>query len=175
MKLKSWKQIAQTGVVLAGFCLALLLLPACRSVSSTVRVNGEIQPEPIVGQIATLRIEAVSQKYSGDGLISIIPFNNINIIEGELEWHGPVTAGEPFIYELSFCITQPGNTGFYMAAAVVEKDTGVNQLHIVSTADSAQVIPSSEYKGELQPPQGSTPTPTPEPVLVSSECKGDIQ
>jgi hypothetical protein len=135
-------------------------------------VTAEITPEPIVGQIATLHIEAISEKYSGDGGILIIPGNNINIVDGDLEWRGPVTADEPFVYELSFCITQPGQTGFYIQAAVMGKDTGENRLHIYSTGDSAEVVPSSDYEVH-QPPLWSTPTPTPEPVVVSPECAGE--
>ncbi len=65
-------------------CLALMLLTACRSASSTIKVEAEIEPEPIVGEIATLRIEAVSQKFSGDGRITVYPSKNISITEGDL-------------------------------------------------------------------------------------------
>lgn len=174
MKHNDLKQPMQIGVAYFGLCLALILLAACRSQMKTIRIEAEVSPEPIVGEIATLHIDALSSQCSGDGLLSITPFNNINIIEGELEWRGNVKAGEPFVHELTFCITQPGNTGFYIQAGVGGKGIGQNQLHILSTADSAEVIASSEYRVR-QPPQGSTPTPTPEPVPVSPECAGNNQ
>jgi hypothetical protein len=153
--------------------MVLLLLTACRS--SHVKVTGEITPEPIVGEIVTLRIEAVSEKYSGEGVIVIVPtqgLKGINILGDDLEWRGEVVAGEPFIYEVPICVHQPGIWEIYFQAAVAGIDVGENILHITSDTDSAQVIPSSEYK-VYQPPLGSTPIPTPEPVTVSPECMGD--
>jgi hypothetical protein len=155
--------------------MVLLLLTACRSASSHVKVTGEITPEPIVGEIVTLRIEAVSEKYSGEGLILIVPtegMKGINIIGDNLEWRGEVVAGEPFIYEVPICVHQPGYWSIYFEAGVEGWGSEATELHITSDTDSAQVIPSSEYK-VYQPPLGSTPIPTPEPVSVSPECMGD--
>lgn len=153
--------------------LFLFILVACSSRAKSIQITAEITPEPVVGQIATLHIETIAERHSGEGVISIIPFNNINIVDGDLEWRGSVTAGEPVVYELSFCITQPGQTGFYMSA-VVKGGVGENQLQIYSTGDSATVVPSSENEVH-QAPLWSTLTPTPEPVIVSAECAGDEQ
>ena len=129
-------------------------------------------PEPIVGEIATLRIEAISQKHSGEGQIWVYPGNNINIINSDLEWHGSVTAGEPFIHEITFCITYPGTTAFYMVAAVEGAYPGENQVQIISDVDSAQVLTGSEYTGSWTPLPYRTPTAVPEPITLSPECAG---
>ena len=128
-------------------------------------------PEPIVGEIVTLRIEAVSQRNGGEGHIWVTPFDNIHIINSDLEWHGPVTAGKPFMHEITFCITYPGTTGFYIVASVEGTYPGENDVHIISDADSAQVLTGSEYSPRVAP-FGSTPTPTPAPVPISPECAG---
>lgn len=126
-----------------GLAAILLLLRACRSVSSTIKIQGEIAPEPIVGEIATLHIEVISQKYSGEGLISVFPGNNIDIIDSDLKWHGHVTTGEPFTHELAFCITRPSTTAFYIVANVTGTNPGETQIHIISDGDSDQVLSRS--------------------------------
>ena len=150
--------------------MVLLLLTACRSASSTIKVKGEITPEPIVGEIVTLKIEALSEKFSGDGAIWITTSDGINLVSGNSEWYGPVSAGKPFTHEVSICVFQPGFSGIYIAASIIGKDTGEIQLNTYSTTTSAEINPRERYN---QPPSGSTPIPTPEPVTVSPECMGD--
>jgi hypothetical protein len=161
------KYLARTGLSL---CLGLVLLTACRSASSTIEVKAEIIPAPVIGEVVTLKIEALSEKFSGDGGIWITTFDGINLVNGNSQWYGPVKAGEPFSHGVSICVFQPGFTGIYVAASVIGKDIGETQLNIYSTITSAEIDPRSRYR---QPPQGSTPTPTPEPVSVSPECAGD--
>jgi hypothetical protein len=148
--------------------MVLLLLTACRS--SHVKVTGEITPEPIVGEIVTLRIEAVSKKYSGEGIIVIVPserMKGINIMDDDLEWRGEIVVGEPFIFEVPICVKQPGIWTVHFQAAVAGIDVGENILYIVSDTDSAQVIPGSKYNSSR------VTVPEPKPVSISPECMGD--
>lgn len=126
-------------------CLALVLLTACRSASSSIKIKGEITPEPIVGQITILHVEVVSEVLSGDGIIAIQLSPGINLVEGELEWHGPVVAGEPFFHEVSICVLQPGQWGVALHAGVTIPDGeggdgDSTRLHIISSADSAKSV-----------------------------------
>lgn len=174
-------------VILGCLCLLTLLLATCRSQAKAVRVEAEVFPEPVVGEIVTLHIEAISPKQGGDSVFTIYFNEEINFLEvapewqvpvedrgtESLEWHGQVTAGEPSVHEFTFCVTKPGNWGIQIEAGVVGKGFGENRLHILSTAESAQVIPSSEYGGSWTPPPKRTPTAIPEPVTISPECAGD--
>ena len=190
MMLTQMKQRQIRNTILGCFCLLTLLLTAC--LSSTIDVKAEIEPEPIVGDIVTLRIEAVSQKFSGNGEISIQMLGGgVNFVAGGPDWQktlvtnetgtqtqevfvwqGHIEANEPQIQEVSICVTQPGNWIVYYAVSVGVGDAASSQLHILSTVDSAEVIPSSDYAA-YQPPLGSTPIPTPIPVTVSAECSGE--
>ncbi|VAW33782.1 hypothetical protein MNBD_CHLOROFLEXI01-1173 [hydrothermal vent metagenome] len=198
MMLTQPKQRQIQHMILGFCCLLTLLLTACRSVSSTIDVKAEIEPEPIVGEIVTLRIEVVSEKFSGDGEINIQMLGEINFVAGSPEWQktlvthetstgsqtleifvwrGHIEANEPQIQEVSICVTQPGEWGISLNAGTTGLDGGGGdvdgtRLHIISTADSAQVIPSSDYKGP-QRSFSSTPLPTPMPVTVSVECSGE--
>jgi len=152
--------------------------------SKTIKVDGEITPDPIVGEIVTLTLEILSPKESGEGIFTLYHNEEINFLEiapewqvpaedrgtESLEWHGQVTAGEPPVNEFTFCVTKPGNWGIQIEAGVVGKGFGENSLHIISTAESAQVIPSSEYGGSWTTPSMRTPTTIPEPVTISPEC-----
>ncbi|MAU01186.1 MAG: hypothetical protein CL608_28925 [Anaerolineaceae bacterium] len=151
-----------------------------------------------MGEIVTLRIEVISEKFSGDGEVYFQMNDEINFVAGSpewqetlvtdetstepqmrriLAWQGYIEANEPQIHEVSICVTQPGWWNIIMGASISDSDAKVidgirSDLHIVSMADSAEVIPSSEYEVR-QPPLGSTPIPTPEPVTVSAECSGE--
>lgn len=175
MTFKNWKQLMQTGAIFGSLCL-VLLLAACRK--ETVRIEANVTPEPIVGEIVTLRIEAISEQLSGDGIITIQPSSAINIVSGGEEWRGEITVGEPFTHEVSICVLRPGRWVIFYAAGVEGHNNGVDgesgKLHIISSTDSASVIPGSKYKG-YNPPPGSPPTPTPEPITISPECAGDKQ
>ncbi|VAW31382.1 hypothetical protein MNBD_CHLOROFLEXI01-4064 [hydrothermal vent metagenome] len=124
-------------MILGFFCLLTLLLTAC--LTSTIDIKGEIEPEPIVGEIVTLRIEVVSEKFSGDGEISIQMNDEINFVAGgpgwqktlvthetstgaqTLEifvWRGHIEANEPQIQEVSICVTQPGEWVIFLSAGV---------------------------------------------------------
>lgn len=176
-----------------GLCLTFASLTACTSASLDIQINASISPEPVVGELVTLRIEIISPKFGGNGQLVVFHSEEINFLDigsewqspaggvggdgKNLGWSGPVVAGAPLIHELTLCVTKPGNWVIYITMGTDEGGVGADQLHIISTADSAQVIPSSEYEGELQAPFGSKPTPTPEPVAISlsPECAGEGQ
>lgn len=186
MKFKNLKQCLQTAAIWASLGQILILLASCRSLSKTIKVDGEITPDPIVGEIVTLTIETLSPKESGEGVFYLYYNKEINFLEmppewyepaedrgaESLEWRGPVVAGEPSVHEFTLCVTKPGNWGIHIGAGVGGKEFGENTLHIIGTADSAQVIPSSKYGGSWTPPPKRTPILTPEPVQVSPECAG---
>lgn len=187
MRFHSFKSVRPYIIVLMCPVFSLLLLAACRSQAKTVRVEAEVFPEPVVGEIVTLRIEAISPKQGGDSVFTIYFNEEINFLEvapewqvpaedrgaESLEWHGQVVAEDPSVHEFTFCVTKPGNWGIHIEAGVGGKEFGENTLHILSTAESAQVIPSSEYGGSSTPPPKRTPTAIPEPVTISPECAGD--
>lgn len=186
MRFHAFKSIQLHLVILLCLFFPLVLLASCRSASSTIDITGEIEPDPIVGEIVTLHIEVISEKFSGDGIIDIRMSDEINFVSSDpswqeqsgnvWEWRGHLLANEPQIHEISICVTQPGWWKINMSASIFGDEEkvidGINSdLHIVSMVDSAEVIPSSEYEVR-QPPLGSTPIPTPEPVTVSAECSG---
>lgn len=198
MRFHSFKSIRQHTIALLCLFSLSILLASCRSASSTIDIIGEIEPDPIVGEIVTLRIEVISEKFSGDGEIYFQMNDEINFVAGSpewqetlvtdetatepqtrriLAWRGYMEANEPQIHEISICVTQPGWWKIIMGASISDSDAKVmdwirSDLHIVSMVDSAEVIPSSEYEVRI-PPFGSTPIPTPEPVNVSAECSGE--
>lgn len=160
MKINQMKLIAQSRAWAGlSLCLALILLTACRSMTWDVSIDANISPPPVVGEIVTLHIEMISPKYGGDGGLVIFHSEEINFLDvgpewqspaagvggdgPNLRWEGPVVAGESVVHELTLCVTKPGNWGIYLAGGVDGKP-GENRLHIISTADSALVIPISQ-------------------------------
>lgn len=195
MRMNAKKQLKAKKLlwIYLGLCLIFVLLTACTSVSPDIQINASISPEPVVGEIVTLRIETLSPKFGGNSQLVVFHSEEINFLDigsgwqvpaagvggdvKNLGWSGPVVAGTPLIHELTLCVTKPDNWVIYITMGTDEGVVGADQLHIISTADSAQVIPGSDYEGELQAPFGSTPTLTPEPVTISlsPECAGEGQ
>jgi argininosuccinate lyase len=191
--------------------MAQTIVTQCHNIpyGDTQDIEDEIEPTLFTGVetavdilhlykavFATLHIEAMSEKFSGDGKMSIQMLGGGNFVAGGPDWQktlvtnetgtqtqevfvwqGHLAANEPQIHEISICVTQPGWWKINMGASVLGSDSKVidgvsSDLHIVSFSDSAEVIPSSDYSPR-QPPLGSTPIPTPEPVTVSAECSGE--
>ena len=155
-----------------------------------MRVHGEIEPEPIVGQIVTLRIEAVSEKFSDEGLISVQMSDEISVVslgsdweekplvnpEREIvgkyyEWQSYFAVDEPQAAELSLCVTRPGNFAIYFSAGVGGIAFDDDKLYINSAIDSAEVLTIRQHSRTVR--ANSTRAPTPEPVPVPSECLDD--
>jgi hypothetical protein len=86
MKFHSFKSIRPHIIVLLCLFFLSILLAACRSTSSTIDITGEIEPDPIVGEIVTLHIEVISEKFSGDGEIYFQMNDETNFVAGSPEW-----------------------------------------------------------------------------------------
>ncbi len=168
-------------------------LSACAQ-SSTPRhpviTEAYISPDPIVGEIVTLHIEVMSGKDEPDVTIAALLPNEINLVEGDLQWHGSLTANQPQVHELSICVLRPGeNWRIYLGVSSQLSETSSigdgDTLNIESTANFARVIPSKDYQfvGPGNPVTAITEaqnataealnaTPTPIPPTVSAECSG---
>ncbi len=149
----------------------LFLLAACRSPASTVKIIGNITPDPIVGQTATLSVEMATEHDTDDGLLQITLPDGIRLMSGNLVWKGSLIANTPIRHEITICVLYPIEKAIYLSGGS-PKDAERANLYVISNYDSAEVVPGSEYS-YVQPSVNSTQTPTPSPDVVSQECLGE--
>lgn len=164
--------------------LLIIGLNACKRVPPhPVITEAFISPDPIVGEIVTLHIEAVSGKDEHDATIDILLPEEINLVAGDLGWHGYLTANQPKVHEVSICVLRPGENWHIFIGASSQlsatSSTGdMEILNIESTLSSAHVIRSADYRvtGPGNPATAilevQNATLTPIPPTVSAECSG---
>jgi len=122
-----------------------------------------ISPEPIVGRVVTLHIELISTRDEPDTTLEVTLPGGVELVTGELVWQGALAANEPKAFDLSIRVTAEGewpiiiHTHSRLSPTSVYSDD--ETLHIQSTSDSAQVIPSSEYTGAISTSGGLESAP----------------
>lgn len=163
--------------LLGGFLgLIVLALFGCRGSHSSVYINDvSITPDPLVGQVVTLRVEVVSEIDAPDASINVVLSDGVNLVSGNLTWHGSLIADQPQTHELSICIPQPGiweiitSTGITSASGITGADNRF--FYIESGLEIAQVLTGEQYMEKYRDrwPQ-NTPTPLPVPIDVATTC-----
>jgi hypothetical protein len=115
-----------------------------------------VTPDPIVGQIVILHIEVMSTRDEKDAIIRVTLPEEVKLVEGELIWEGQLLANQPQVHELSICVEQEGNWRVWISTA-------------------SRLAENSSYgDSEIIHLKSSTAQPTPQPIIVSSECSGSI-
>jgi hypothetical protein len=167
---------------LGSLVLLIIGLNACKRIPPhPVITEAYIRPDPIVGEIVTLHIEVMSGEDEDDVTIGALLPDAINLVDGELEWHGSLKANQPQAHKMSICVLRPGeNWRIYLGVSSKLSETSSigdgDTLNIESTIDSAVVIPSKDYRvvgpGNLATAfwEVDNVTPTPIPPTVSAEC-----
>jgi hypothetical protein len=170
----------------AGACITIIfiLLTACAAPTRhPVITEAYIKPDPVVGEVVTLHIEVLSGKDAADVTIAALLPDEINLVAGDLEWHGSVKANQPQTHEMSICVLRPGeNWQIYVGVSSQLSETGSigdsEILNVKSTTDSASVILGKDYRvsGPANAltaiPEAQNATPTPILPTVSEECSG---
>lgn len=163
-------------VIFIGLCLIVVALVGCMSQRSLVKViNVSAFPDPIVGQVVTLRVEVLATVDGTDARIDIVLPDEINLVAGDLTWYGDLTANQPQVHEISICVLQPGiwriATGTH--ATFDSKRVGSGDggdVYVESTANSGRIMSVAEYSTIRPRPATGTATPTPVPFHLSPEC-----
>jgi len=156
----------------------LLWLSACTPPRFPIELTAlSISPEPIVGRVAILHVEAKSDRNEPDASIVVTLPEEIKLVKGSLSWRGSLVANRPQAHELSICVLREGEWKIWVvAASQLSPSSSYNAteiLNIRSTTRSAEVIPGSKYRSPLWLPGFQTPTLA--PVTVSPECSGQQQ
>jgi hypothetical protein len=133
--------------VVSALGLMLLLLTSCEE--RLLRVTSSISPEPIVGRVVTYHVElaATAGITVPNTTLTITLPSGVELIKGDLRWHGDLAKNQTVTEDLIIRVTTPGE---WIVAAFVDTDMGYgrkNQYHtftqalyITSSADSAEVV-----------------------------------
>lgn len=155
--------------VIAGMLMAVLL-SACSSPGFPLKlIKISVLPEPVVGRVVTLTVEAVSTRDEPDATILVDLPDGVKLEGGELTWHGSLVANQPQTHELTICVQSEGDWMLWIEAysrlSPSSSYQDADTLHIISWAQSAQVIPGSKYTNMRFIPGGqstsSLETPSP--------------
>ena len=130
----------------SAFCLTLLSLAACYV--HPLRVTSSISPEPRVGQVVNYHIElsTPSGQVPNTTLTITLP-SGVELVSGDLNWHGDLTSDQKVTKDLTIRVTSPGE---WIVKAYADTDMGSGKghtylsasqdLYITSSMDSAQVV-----------------------------------
>ncbi|VAW33779.1 hypothetical protein MNBD_CHLOROFLEXI01-1172, partial [hydrothermal vent metagenome] len=105
-----------------------------------------IDPEPIVGEIVTLRIKVTSALDEPDVLLMVQMSDEIDLIAGDLTWNGTISSATPLVHEMSIAVREAGNWVITINSGASSFAVDSERLHLISTANSGEVIPSAEYR-----------------------------
>jgi len=161
--------------LLALFVLALLALSACAPSQRYLLFFTEItvSPEPLIGQVATLHLEFISDYDQPLATVDIYLPEGVKLVEGDLTWEGSLTANQSQTHDISICTEWQGNyhigitgrlrTGQY--AGFLEPETVVLDV----TQTNAQVFTSENYADFLR----VRPTSTFGPAILPTALPQD--
>ncbi len=149
--------------VVAGV-LILALLNACSSPGFPLKLTRvSVLPEPVVGRVVTLTVEAMSTRDEPDAAILVDLPKGVKLVAGDLAWHGSLIANHPQAHELTICVLYAGDWRLWIETYSRLSPNSTYQdaetLYISSTAEAAKIVPGSEYK---IPPPNSTLTSLPQ-------------
>jgi hypothetical protein len=154
--------------------MALLLwgLAACTPARFPLEITAlSVSPEPVVGQVVTVRVEIESTSDEDDVTVLIQIPKAVRLMDGTPTWHGSLRAGEPQVHLLSVCVLIEGDwrIDVTVSSRFPDGDTygDYNTLHLISSADSGLGVPGHEYRATVPatrlPPSPSPRHPTPVP------------
>jgi len=94
-----------------GFVASLLWgLAACTPARFPLEITAlSVSPEPVVGQVVTLRVEIESTSDEEDVTILIQTPEAVRLMDGTLTWHGSLRAHEPQVHRVSVCVLIEGD------------------------------------------------------------------
>jgi hypothetical protein len=101
---KSWP----SGILL----LLLFFLAACAADPSRTLLKFTevtISPDPLIGQVATLHLEFISDYDQPLTTVDIYLPEGIKLVKGDLNWKGSLTANQPQTHDISICTEFQGN------------------------------------------------------------------
>lgn len=155
---------------IAGMLMAVLL-SACSSPGFPLKLTKmSISPEPVVGRVVTLTVEAMSTRDEPDATIWVYLPQGVKLEGGELAWHGSLMANQPQTLTLSICVQYAGDWRLEVGAGSQLSPTSsygdADTLHIINSGETAQVVPGSQYRLRKFPSDGpaTPPPPTPSPA-----------
>ena len=145
------------------------LLGGCMASTAPLQItNISVTPDPIIGQIATLRVEVISKYDEPNAAIIIDLPPGIKLMGGNPLWEGSLKANQPQTHEISICVLYEGNWRLDIETYSILSETSSYEdsevLHIITSGDTAKAVYGKDYHF-TQPPGGlplsSTPLPPP--------------
>ncbi|HNB52008.1 MAG TPA: hypothetical protein PK530_08705 [Anaerolineales bacterium] len=145
--------------------------PSALSSNPLEITEATVSPDPLIGQVAILHIEFVSQDDEPETTLEIFLPEGIKLVKGDLTWKGSLTATQPQTHEISICTLYEGLWWIKMRARPWEaendfKYTKEAGLILEVTQTNADVTTTENFY-YTQPPD------TPGPRILSTALPVD--
>ncbi|HNB55054.1 MAG TPA: hypothetical protein PK530_24100 [Anaerolineales bacterium] len=160
--------------------LLILLLTACAPApSSTLLKFTEItvSPDPLIGQVATLHLEFISDYDQPLATVDIYLPEGIKLVKGNLAWKGSLTANQTQTHEIAICTSYPGEwwidiTGRLWVAEGNALFTEPRTVLLNVAQSNAEVVMDKNYADFVRPTPTFGPAilPTALPIDWVSPC-----
>ncbi len=162
--------------------LLILLLTACTPAPVSHRyllffTEITVSPDPLIGQVATLHLEFISDYDQPLTTVDIYLPKGIQLVKGELAWKGSLTANQPQTHDISICVSYPGEWWIDITGRLwtAEDDAGFLEPRTVFLnvgQSNAEVFTDENYADFIRPTPTFGPAilPTALPVDWVSPC-----
>lgn len=160
--------------------LLILLLTACTPAPAPHNyllffTEITVSPDPLIGQVATLHLEFISDYDQPVATVDIDLPEGIQLVKGDLNWKGSLTAHQPQTHDISICaefqrVYSIGINGNLWTAEGDGLFTSPRYIYLDVSQTHAQV---AEYSTDLIRPtntNGPTMAPTALPQDWVSPC-----
>ena len=155
------------------------MLSACDPANVPLQFTSvSVSPEPIVGQIVTLDVQIMSIQDESQVTFTLKTLeqdgNKLQLVFGEPEWTGLLTANQPQSFQFSICVWQAGSWPIRIRAVLRLPDGNdwhaLETIHLESSSDSGQLIRGQDMMMIV----GSVKS-TSQPTSVSPERSGQSE
>jgi hypothetical protein len=137
------------------FGLTLLLLTSCEK--KLLYLTSSISPEPIVGRTVNYHVEVRSSGAPVPNVTLTITLpSGVELVHGDLFWHGDLAKDEKIVKDLMIRVTTPGE---WVVKAYADTDLGPGNGRTYLSFTQALYITSSANSAEVVDALKKTPTP----------------
>jgi hypothetical protein len=150
-----------------------LVLAACTPASFPLKISDvSASPDPAVGKIVALTVEIQSKEDEGDVTLQIRLPHGVQLIAGDLEWHGQLSAHRPYRHTVSLCSIYPGDWEIYVRTYSLADSKTISfdndTMHFISQQGAGRAVPGRDYT-IIQGTPAPLPSPTPPPPAPCSQ------
>jgi hypothetical protein len=165
----------QRWFILTAMLGILVAINACSPPKFPLQITDiSVNPDPVIGQTATLHVEVMSTEDEPDTSIYVLLPKGVRLVEGQDSWKGSLKANEPQTLDLGICVLYDGDWRIeVIATSILSEDSSysdIDTLHLIVSAKTATVVSGGEYRYAQPQQKGPLLAPIPLPPGWDTVC-----